>query len=325
MRAIAVTAFGGPETLELIEAPMPVAGVGQVIIAVHAAGVGLADTLLRKGFLPHVAPGFTPGLEVAGIVASVGDDVDPSWIDSRAYAMIKEGAARGGYAEFVAVDVHDLVHLPPTISAEQAVSLGINALVAEFVVRRAQVRSGDQLLVRGASGGIGAMAVQIARLHGAVVTASTSSARWAPRLRQLGASYVVDRKGVGYDDETLHAYDVVIDPVAGPDLLTFTNKLNDNGRLVLTGIAGGLPPVEFANALISPRSLIFSLLSLDTVAMPERQSALREIFAEASRGGLTPVIHQTIGLEQAREGHATLEGGNFFGKIVLDPRPSGNG
>ena len=166
------------------------------------------------------------------------------------------------------------------------------------------------------------MAVQIARLHGAIVTASTSSARWVARLRELGASHVVDRTGVGYDEEIVHGYDVIIDPVAGSDLLTFTNRLNDNGRLVLTGIAGGLPPAEFANALITPRSLTFSLLSLDTVAMAERQSALREIFAEASRGGLTPVIHETLDLERARDAHAILEGGSFFGKIVLDARKS---
>src|SRR5699024_8520419 len=105
------------------------------------------------------------------------------------------GIKSGCYAEFVVSDVEQLVPLSPTIRSVQAASLGLNALTAEFAIRRAQVQAGEQVLVRGASGGIGVMLVQLAARRGATVTASTSSSERAERLHELGASYAVDRSG----------------------------------------------------------------------------------------------------------------------------------
>ncbi|MTD52589.1 quinone oxidoreductase family protein [Amycolatopsis pithecellobii] len=318
MKAIVVKSFGGPENLEPIEHPKPAPGPGQVLVAVESAGVGLADALLRQGFLPDVAPGFTPGLEMAGKVAEVGEGVDEAWLNSRVFAMVAEGIKSGCYAEFVAVDVDQLVPLPPTISSAEAVSLGVNVLAAEFVIRRAQIRLGEQVLVRGAGGGIGVMLVQLAARRGAIVTASTSSPERAERLLKLGASHAVDRAGAPLSGAAPERYDVILDTVAGPDLLTFSGKLNNNGRVVLAGVAGGLPPAELATALLDRRSLSFSLVSLDAVDLPERLSALREIFALVARGELTPIIHEVLDLERAADAHSKLEAGGVFGKIVLE-------
>lgn len=318
MKAIVVNSFGGPENLELTQRPKPTPAPGQVLVAVESAGVGLADALLRKGFLPDMESGFTPGLEMAGTVAEVGAGVDKAWLNSRAFAMVAEGIKSGCYAEFVAVAVDQLVPIPPTISSAQAVSLGVNALAAEFMIRRAQVKAGEQVLVRGASGGIGVMLVQLAARRGAVVTASTSAPERAEPLLKLGASHAVDRAGEPWSGEAPERYDVVLDMVAGPDLLTFSNKLNNNGRVVLGGIAGGLPPAELAAALFDRRSLTFSLVSLDAVDKSEKLSALREIFALVTRGELSPIIHEVLDLENASEAHRNLEAGKAFGKIVLE-------
>lgn len=319
MKAVVVNSFGGPETLELVEQPVPVPGPGQVLVAVEAAGVGLGDALLRRGVRPDIKPGFSPGLEMAGTVAELGEGVDAAWLQSRVFAMVDEGIKSGCYAEFVVIDVDTLVPLPPTISSAQAVALGVNALVAEFVTRRARVEPGEHVLVRGAGGGIGVMTVQVAARRGAVVTASTSSAERAARLRELGATYVVDRAGVPFGGgEAPEAYDVILDPVAGADLLTFVAKLRANGRVVLAGIAGGMPPAGLATALLDPRSLTFSLVSLDAVSGLDRQAALHEIFAAASRGELRPVIDDVMELRRASDAHAGLEGGKTFGKIVLE-------
>ena len=319
MRAIVVKAFGGPETLELVEAQAPIPARGQVLIAVEAAGVGLGDVLLRRGVRPDLAPGFTPGLEMAGTVVAVGEDVNDAWLNSRIFAIVDEGTKSGCYAELVVANVDRVTPLPPTISSHQAVSLGVNALVAEFVTRRGQVKTGEHLLVRGASGGIGVMAVQVAARRGAIVTASTSSPEHAEHLVRLGASYVVDRAGVPFGDGAVpEEFDVILDPVAGPDMLIFCAKLRNNGRVVLAGIAGGLPPAELASAIVDSRSLTFSLLSLDAVSNADRQSALREIFASASRGELKPVTHEVLDLKRASDAHANLESGKTFGKIVLE-------
>lgn len=318
MKAIVVNEFGGPEKLEVADTPTPTPGPGQVLIAVEAAGVGYADALLRQGALPTIQPGFTPGLEMAGTVAKVGEGVDNGWLNSRVFAMLPEGVRSGCYAEFVAVDADQLVPIPLTITSSEAVSLGVNALVAEFVVRRAQVKAGEQVLLSGASGGIGVLLVQVAAQRGAVVTASTSSTEAAERLLKLGASHAVDRSGEPLSGGSApDAYDAILDVVAGPDLLKFTGKLNKNGRLVLCGIVGGVPPAELAMALIDPRSLSFSMLSLDSIADADRQTALREIFTQATRGELTAVIHESLDLTQASQAHQNLEAGQTFGKIVL--------
>jgi NADPH:quinone reductase len=317
MKAVVVTSFGGPEVLELQEQPVPEPASGQVFVAVEAAGVGLADSFLRRGFLAHLEPGITPGLEMAGTVVAVGEGVDEAWLHSRVYAMVEEGIREGCYAEFVAVDVVQLVPLPPTISSVHAVALGVNALVAEFVLRRAQVKAGEHVLVRGAGGGIGVMCVQLAAHRGATVTASTSSAERVEPLRKFGASFVVDRSGEPFSGDAPAQYDAVLDPVAGADMLAFSAKLRPNGRVVLAGIAAGPPPAELATAIVDPRSLTFSMVSLDSVSQLDRQSALREIFASASRGEVTPVVDEVLDLSRAAEAHAHLEAGKAFGKIVL--------
>lgn len=318
MKAIVVTSLGGPENLELTERPKPTPAPRQVLVAVEAAGVGLADTLVRQGMQSDVQPGFTPGLEMAGTVVEIGEGVERAWLGSRVFAMAREGVKSGCYAEFVISDVDQLVPLSSTITAAPAVSVGVNALTAEFTIRRAQVQAGDQVLVRGASGGIGVMLVQLAAHHGATVTVSTSSRERAERLLKLGASYAVDRAGEPLGGVTPETYDVVLDTVAGPDMLTFTDKLHTNGRTVLAGIAGGLPPAELATALIDPRSLTFSVVSLDAVDEAVRLAALHEIFALVSRAELEPVIHDVLELGQASEAHSEIESGKTFGKIVLE-------
>jgi NADPH2:quinone reductase len=317
MKAVVVTSFGGPEVLQVQEQPVPEPASGQVVVAVKAAGVGLADSFLRRGFLPDLEPGFTPGLEMAGTVVAVGEGVEEAWLNSRVFAMVEEGIRAGCYAEQVVVDVAQLVPLAPTISSTHAVALGVNALVAEFVLRRAQVKAGELVLVRGAGGGIGVMCVQLAAQRGAIVTASTSSAERVERLRKVGASFVVDRSGEPFDGEAPAQYEAILDPVAGADMLTFSAKLKPNGRVVLAGIAAGPPPAELAMAIIDPRSLSFSLVSLDSVSQLDRQSALREIFALTARGEITPVVNEVLDLSEASEAHAHLEAGKVFGKIVL--------
>ena len=317
MRAIVVNEFGGPEELELVEKPIPIPRPGQALITVQAIGVGLADCLLRRGFLSTVELGFTPGLEMAGTVAEVGEGVDTSWLNSRVFATVPEGAKSGCYAEFVAVDVDQLVPVSPAISAAQAVSLGINAAAAEFMIRRSQLEASDQVIVRGASGGIGLMLVQLAARRGATVTASTSSNERAEHLLKLGASHAVDRTCQPLSGAAPDRYDVVLDTVAGADVRIFSDKLRNNGRVVFGGIAGGPPQEDLAAALFDQRSLSFSMLSLDSIDKADRRSTLSEIFELAARDEVSPIIHETLDLAKAPQAHSNLEAGNAFGKIVL--------
>lgn len=312
MQAIIVKEHGSADQLSLVTLPNPTAGEGEVVIDVEAAGVGLVDVLQRQGYLGIHAPCYTPGMEVAGRVANVGEGVDEQLIGKRVFAR-----GQGGYAEQFVASASGLVMLPEAVSSQAAVALGINALVACLSIRKAGLRAGDRVLVRGASGGIGAMAVQMAAKSGAAVTAVTS-AHAAESVAALGARHVSRR---GIDPKPQGPFDVIIDPVAGEAVLALITALAPNGRYIVNGAAGGFPPAEIGTALLQnfSKSPTYSLLSLDSVSRDEMIAVATEIFSRSALGELQPLIAQVLPLHEAAHAHKVLESGKSFGKVVLEP------
>jgi NADPH:quinone reductase len=320
LKAVAIQAFGGPEGLAVIDLPDPSPAAGQVLIATEAIGVGGVDTIIRSGAL--AAYGFTeghiPGGEIAGTVTAVGAGVDASWAGQRVWAFTGLG---GGYADQAIAPARTLIPLPAGISAADAVTLGSSGAVAHFGLRHARFAPGESVLVRGAAGGIGIMTVQLASRGGAgAVAVTTSSAVRGDRLRELGATHVLDRAGQGGQDAPA-GYDVIIDIVAGPDMPSFLARLNPNGRMVAVGIVAGPPPADFGMAMFAAfqRSTSFATFSTDTVAEPDRRAATAGLFAAASRGELQSVMHELLPLERAVLAHQKMDAGEVFGRIVLRP------
>jgi NADPH:quinone reductase len=294
--------------LELVNAPTPQPGPGQLLVEVAAAGVGLVDLLMCQA---AGAAAFVPGIEVAGTVTDTGGGVLKSLIGTRIFARV----IHGGYAENVLVEAAESVLLPDTVDCVTAVGVGVNTLVAHFALTNAMTAAGQRVLVRGASGGIGVMAAKLALSLGATVAAS-SRGRYEERLGALGIQEVVDTNSRGTDD-----FDVIIDLVAGQEVPKFIDRLKPNGRYVIAGIAGGLPPSDFGNALLTGfrRSLSVSTLSLDTVSPLAIRQAAEHLFAKAARAELSAVIDRELPLAEAAQAHALLTGGDVFGKLVLLP------
>lgn len=311
MRAIVVKEFGSADQLSLSTLPDPAPGAGEVVVAVEAAGVGLVDVLQRQGYL-GASPGFVPGIEVAGRVAGVGAGVDGALLGKRVFAH-----GQGGYAERFVAGAGGLVELPDAVSTEAAVTLGVNALVARFSILRAGLRAGERVLVRGASGGIGALAAQMAVRLGAEVTAATSAGA-AESVAGLGVRHIVRR---GIDPEPQGPFDVIIDPVAGAAMPALIGELAPNGRYVVNGAAAGLPPAEIGQAMLQifSRSPSYSMVSLDSIPPEERRRAATDLFAEAARGELLPLVSEVLPLQEAARAHKMLEAGGRFGKLVLRP------
>ncbi|MCW3466978.1 quinone oxidoreductase family protein [Chitinophaga nivalis] len=296
-------AFGGPEELRVTTIEPITAGAGQVLIAVEACGVGLVDVLLRKGLDPSRSPiGFVPGLEVAGRVI----DGSPEWIGKRVFAKVAEG----GYATQLVADVTNIAEIPDALSSTAAVALGINALVAHFSLLQGRCGKSEQVLVRGAGGGIGTMTVQLAKLNGAQVTASTTS----PEKRSM-----LSALGIQQFDNGQQEYDVIMDTVAGNNLASFFSRLKSGGRYVLNGIADGFPPPDFAMPMVTSlqKSLSISFLSLNAVADNQLMDAMTNIFTLAVQGKISAVIDTVYPLDEAVSAHKRLESGKVFGKIVL--------
>ena len=320
MKAVAIQAFGGPEGLALIDLPDLVPATGQVLIASEAIGVGFQDAMIRSGAFAALGfkTGHILGGEVAGTVTAVGNGVDASWIGQRVWAFTGLG---GGYAEQVVAPAKEVIAIPANLSAVDAVTVGGPGLVAHFALRHAHFTAGESVLIRGAAGPLGIMAMQLAVRGGAsAVAVTTSSAERGARLRQLGATHILDRAGNG-DENAPAGYDVIIDIVAGTDMPSYFAKLNPNGRLVAIGVVGGFPPPDFAVAMMAAfqKSLAFSTFSANTVSEPDKHATTADLFAAASRGELQMVVHDVLPLDQAVLAHQTMEAGNVFGRLALAP------
>ncbi|WP_263730647.1 zinc-binding dehydrogenase [Cellulomonas sp. SG140] len=226
----------------------------------------------------------------------------------------------GAYAEHAVAHVDDVTALPSALPSVDAVTLGSAATVAHFALAHAGFSPGDSVLVRGAAGSIGIAAVQLAARAGAgAVAVTTSSTDRGRRLRDLGATHVLDRSGAG--DAAADSVDVLLDVVGGADVPVFLDRLSPNGRYVLVGAAAGFPPPDFAAPLLRAFQLSrsFATFSLATVGAGERSQAREQLFLAAVRGELAPVVHAVLPLDQAAEAHRQMDEGTVFGRIVLVP------
>lgn len=320
MRAVVIERFGDPSGMAVREVADPTPAAGQVVVRTEAAGVGGVDAVIRRGTLGGYgfAEGMIPGSEVAGVVTAVGDGVDASWLGRRVWAFT---GTSGGYAEQAAARIDDVTALPDGLSSVDAVTLGSAAAVAHFALAHAHFTAGESLLVRGAAGSIGIATVELAARGGAsVVAVTTSSPERGERLRELGATLVLDRAGHGNHDEP-GTFDVIIDIVGGDDIPAFIDRLAPNGRMIAVGAVAGMPPADFGMQLMRSfqQSRSFATFSLNTVPVVVRSTVRAEQFDAASRGCLHPVVHGVLGLGQAAEAHRQMDNGTVFGRIVLTP------
>jgi NADPH:quinone reductase-like Zn-dependent oxidoreductase len=320
MKAIVHTRFGPPrEVLELREIDKPVPEQGQVLIRVRAASVAKGDWLIARGepYIARASYGLrTPkqhvaGLEVAGIVETIGRGVQRFEAGDEVF-----GWCHGAFAEYVAVGEDQLVRKPPNVTFEEAAAVPISGFAALQAVRdRGQVRAGQRVLVIGASGGVGSLAVQIAKTYDAEVT-GVASTRNVELVSSLGADHVVD-----YTQEEItdggRVYDVIIDIAGNRPLSELRKALTASGTLVIAGGTGGSATMGFGRTVramvLSPfvGQRLVSLLSKPNLADLE---TLRDL-VESKR--ITAVVDQTYPLSEAPSVVEQLGTGSSSGKRVI--------
>jgi NADPH:quinone reductase-like Zn-dependent oxidoreductase len=311
--------IGSPEGLAVVDLPVPAPAAGQVLIATEAVGVAGVDTLIRSGALAAYGfeEGHIPGGEVAGTVTAVGDGVDASWMGRRVWAFTGTG---GGYVEQALARVEQILPLPTGLSAAAAVTLGSSGAVAHFGLRHARFAPGETVLVRGAAGSIGIMAVQLAARGGAAAVAvTTSSPERGERLRRLGATHALDRSGAAGAGAPA-GYDVIIDVVAGKDMPSFFDRLDPNGRMVAVALSQASRP-DFGMKIMNAfqKSMSFAAFSAATVPEADLRAVRSELFTAAGRGEIDAVVHELLPLDEAVLAHRKMDAGEVFGRIVLLP------
>lgn len=321
MKAIVVDGAGGPEKLVLRDVPEPELGRSRVLVDVRATALNRADLLQRRGLYPP-PPGASDilGLECAGVVSQAGEGVRAVRPGDRVMALL----SGGGYAERVVIHERMAMPIPPSMSFTEAAAIPEAFLTAiEALFHRAQLETGQTVLIHGAAGGVGSAAVQLAHGHGAKVIATASNGDKLAKAKELGADLLINHKAQDFETVILEqglAVDVILDSVGAAYWQKHARLLANNGRLIVLGLLGGAKvEVDFSTLLKKQLQLVGIVMRsrelIDKILMTQR--FISETLPLFEQGVLKPVIDSVFPLDQARQAHERMEKNENIGKIVL--------
>jgi len=320
MQAIVQESYGNADVLHTAQRPRPEPGANEVLLQVRAAGLDRGTWHLMAG-LPYLMRPFVgfrgprkpvPGLDVAGVVAAAGEKVTGFAVGDEVY-----GFGKGTFAEYAVAPAGQLAPKPKNLSFEQAAVVPVSAATALVALTQvADVQPGQQVLVIGASGGVGTYAVQLAKALGAEVTGVCSPAK-IELVRSLGAQRVLDYTRDDWADGSLH-YDVVLDIGGRPTISRLRSALTPDGTAVFVGgeeggkFSGGMSR-GLRGVALSP----FVKHRLKMFVAGQKTSDLEQLTGFIEAGQVTPSIDRTYPLEQAPDAMRRLEAGEVRGKIAI--------
>ena len=318
MKAIVVREFGEPEVMKLEDVPMPEPTGSQVLVCVKAAGVNPVDTYLRTGLHAH-APKlpYTPGKDAAGIVESTGPDVTNFKQGDRVYTA---GSLTGTYAEYTLCREEDLGRLPDNVSFEQGAGVWTPyATSYRALFQKAKAVAGETVLIHGASGAVGIAATQGAKNAGLNVIGTASSDDGKKLINDNGADGVFDHTNEDHlgDIHELaggNGVEIIIEMLANVNLERDFEALAMYGRIVVVGNRGSL---QFTPRQAMTKDATIYGMSLYNSSQADRDEIHAAIYNGLIEGFLTPVVRESIPLQQAPLAHHAVIEGKAFGKIVL--------
>ena len=312
MHAVHQIDYGDRNVLKLVEVERPEPGPGQVLVRVRASGVNPGDCKIRTGTDGHrlFQPPFTPGMDLAGTVEGTGDGVTGFAPGDRVYGMVFP--PNGAHAQYALASADTLAHVPEGVDLVQAGALATAGLTAwQALVNTAQLAPGQRVLVHAAGGGVGHLAVQIAKAHGAHVI-GTARAEKHSFLRELGADQVIDYTRVDFAKAIRDGVDVVLDPLGGaygPRSLTllapggsYVNVRQPNPGGEETRTQAHVLGIRFTDVFVSPNT-----------------ADLTQMAALAATGQLRVAVEKRLPLREVAKAHELVETGRVRGKIALIP------
>ncbi|MBK9155303.1 MAG: NADPH:quinone reductase [Chloracidobacterium sp.] len=318
MKAIIVREYGEPEVMKVEEVETPEPSGTQVLVKIEAAGVNPVDTYLRTGIHAHApALPYTPGKDGAGTVEDVGPDVSNCKEGDRVYTA---DSLTGTYAEYALCNEYQLGRLPDNVNFEEGAGVWTPyATSYRALFQKAGIKPGDNVLIHGASGGVGTAAVQWAKCAGAIVIGTASSEEGKQHVTMSGADAVFDHS----DEDHFEAIrqftggsgvDVIIEMLANVNLERDFECLGMSGRIVVVGNRGSL---QFTPRLAMTKDATIYGMSLFNSTQDERDEIHRAIFANLEDGALRPFVSRKYTLDQAPAAHHDVIENKALGKIVL--------
>ena len=314
MKAIQITEFGGPEVMQLVELSDPVAGPDQVLIDVTAIGLNFADTVqIRNQYVTQQVLPLIPGLEVVGTTPE----------GKRVLASISEGA----YAQKVVAHKSAAIEIPEGVSDEAALAMLVQGTTAWHILKTfGHLVPGESVVVHAGAGGVGSVAIQLAKMWGARVIAVTSSDEKSALAKSLGADVTVDAKSANLAQAMLEAnngkpVDLVLEMVGGKTFDASLEVLAPFGRVIVYGMASGemATPVNSISLLGTSKTITGFWLGHCFGKKELLDDVIAQLFILIQNGKLKPIIGATFPLSKAGDAHKAIVGRGTTGKITLNP------
>jgi len=323
MRAVMCRAWGEVGDLKVEDVPAPIAGPGEVLIAVRATSVNYADALLVAGRYQTKPPlPFSPGLETAGVVAGCGAGVTRFALGDRVMAVLPYG----GLAEFAIAPEAETFAIPAGMGFDEAGAFPIAYISSHVAIRwQGRLEAGETLLVLGAAGGVGLTAVEIGKAMGARVIAGASTAEKLAVARERGADDLIDYATEKLTERVMaltdgKGADVCFDPVGGDLFDAALSSLGWGGRILLVGFVGGVPQIPANRLLVKHRSALGSSLRYFRWHAPDKlRQSVEELMRWYGEGKLRPLVSHRLPLSRTVEAIRLLTDRKAHGKIVVVP------
>ncbi len=330
MRALLSKAVGGPDTLALSDVPDPVAGRGQVVVAVRACAINYPDVLIIENKYQFKPPRpFAPGGEIAGLIEQVGEGVEGWAVGDRVIAMI----GHGGLAEKVAVDAARLYALPEGRGFAEGASLILTyGTTIHALLDRGRIKQGATLLVLGAAGGVGLAAVELGKAFGATVVAAVSSDEKAAAAKQAGADQTLVYARAPFDKEQSKALadqfkaavgkdgaDIVYDPVGGDYAEPALRAIGWEGRYLVVGFPAGIPRLPLNLTLLKSCDVCGVFWGAFAARDPRANAAhIEHLFRLWREGRIAPRVTETFAFADGGRAIAKMAARGAIGKLVVE-------
>ena len=315
MKAMVLTQFGGPEAFELLEVSVPVVGPRQLRVRVHATAVNPLDCQIRRGdYADQTSLPAIIGHDVSGVVEEIGTEISKFGVGDEVYYTPAIFGSSGSYAKQHIVDAEIVAHKPSNLSHIEAASLTlVGGTVWEAFVLRDQLKAGETVLIHGGAGGVGSIAIQVAKALGARVLTTARSCNHA-FVTRLGADAAIDYTSENYVESALRltagrGVDVVLDTIGGDTLTRSPQVLTHYGRVV------SIVDIPQPQNLIEAWNKNATYHFIFTRQIHSKLEALTELI---ERGAIKPVIGAVLPLHKIADAHALMEHGGVRGKIAID-------
>lgn len=322
MKAIEVSEFGNSNVLKYKELKDPVMKDDEIYVTLKAAAVNPVETYVRQGTyaqLPSLP--YIPGKDGAGIVKAVGAQVKNFKVGDRVFVTVESDAQFGTYAQAITCKATEATLLLENMTYSQGAALASSGLTALYALKqKASLKTGEYVLIHGATGGVGTLVLQFAKLYGAKVIATAGSEKGLEILKKLGADHVFNHHAEGYieriqDLTKAHGLDVIIEMLANVNLQKDLDAIGNNGRIVIIGNRG--------EVTINPRVLMMKGAHITGLMLanitPEEVEENTRLLLQGLSEGVKPVIDKVFPLEQAAIAQDyIMENKGSLGKIILD-------